>query len=118
MTSDNLYLNIENQEDGKIYLSAYDGVFGYSAPCNDKEDFQKYCDEKADMWLNSTLGNFKGWSKQKRESIAHKWTIAKNLSEGRYDFYFNFGSKENIFCEEVDDLAKNMGIENYTLTIE
>lgn len=118
MTSDNLYLNIENQEDGKIYLSAYDGVFGYSFPCDDKEDFQKYCDEKADMWLNSTLGNFKGWTKQKRKSIAHKWAIAKNLSEGRYNYYFNSGNKEDIFRKEVTYLAESMGIENYTLTLE
>ena len=115
---ENLYLNIENQEDGKIYLSAYDGVFGYSAPCNDKEDFQKYCDEKANMWLNSPLGNFKGWSKQKRKSIAHKWIIAKNQSEGRYDYYFNSESKEDIFRKGVTNLAKSIGIENYTLTIE
>ena len=114
----NLYLNIKNQEDGKIDLSASDGVFGYSATCNDREDFLRYCDEKADKWLNSTLGNFESWSKQKRKSIAHKWIIAKNLSEGRYDYYFNFGSKKDIFREEVKELAKNMSIENYTLIIE
>ena len=46
----------------------------YSAPYISKENFQKYYDEKADMWLNSTLDNFKDWrrSKQKRKSIAHK----------------------------------------------
>ena len=114
----NLYLNIENQENGKIYLSASDGVFGYSASCNDKEEFLKYCDEKADMWLNSTFGNFKGWSKEDRKAIADKWIAIKNLSEGRYNYYFNFGSKEDIFREEVADLAKSMGITNYTLIIE
>lgn len=113
----NHYLNIENQEDGKIYLSASDGEFVYSATCNNKEDFLKYCDEKADMWLNSTLGNFEGWSKKHRKSIAHKWIIAKDKPEGMYDYYFNFESKEDIFREEVAELAKSMGIENYTLTI-
>lgn len=114
----NHYLNIENQEDGKIYLSAEDGVFGYSATFEDKEEFLEYCDEKADRWLNSTWGNFEGWTKQKRKAIAHKWIIAKNLSEGKYNYYFNFGSKEDIFRGEVADLAKSMGVENYTLTIK
>lgn len=114
----NHYLNIENQADGKIHLSASDGVFGYSATCNDKEDFLKYCDELADRWLNSTLGNFDGWSKEDRKSIAHKWIIAKNKPEGKYNYYFNFGSKEDIFHEEVEELAKSMGITDYELIIK
>ena len=113
----NNYLYIENQEDGKINLSASDGVFGYSATCDDKEDFLKYCDEKVDMWLNSTFRNFEGWTKQKRQSIAHKWLAAKELPEGKYEYYFNFGTIQDIFREEVADLAKNMGI-TYTLTVE
>lgn len=115
---ENLYLNIEKQGNNKIYIFANDCIFVYSAPCISKEKFQKYCDEKADMWLNSTLDNFHDWSKQKRKSIAHKWTIAKNLSEGRYNYYFNSGNKEDIFCKEVAYLAESMGIKNYTLTIE
>ena len=114
----NHYLNIENQSDGKIYLSASDGVFGYSCPCNDKEEFLKYCDEKADMWLNSTLGNFKGWSEEDRKAIADKWIIAKNKPEGEYEYYFNFGSKKDIFRKEVEGLAKNMGITDYELIIK
>ena len=114
----NHYLNIKSQENDKIDLSASDGVFGYSATLENKDDFLRYCDEKADMWLNSTWGNFEGWTKQKRKSIAHKWIIAKSLSEGKYNYYFNFGSKEDIFCEEVKELAKSMGIENYTLTVK
>lgn len=113
----NNYLHIENQADGKIYLSAEDGVFGYSATCDDKEDFLKYCDEKADTWLNSTWGNFDGWTKEDRKNIADKWIAVKKLSEGRYDYYFNFGSKEDIFREEVAEIAKSMGIENYELTV-
>ena len=114
----NHYLYIKNQKDGKIDLSAFDGVFGYSATCDDKEDFIKYCDEKVDMWLNSTFGNFEGWTKQKRQSIAHKWAIAKNRPEGKYDYFFNFGTIQDIFREEVAVLAKNMGITNYNLTVE
>ena len=114
----NKYLYIKSQKNGKIDLSASDGVFGYSAICNNKEDFLKYCDEKADMWLNSTLGNFNGWSKEYRKANADKWIAAKKLPEGRYNYYFNFGSKEDIFREEVANLAKSMEITNYTLTIE
>lgn len=44
--SKNHYLNIENQEGGKIYLSASDGEFVYSATCNNKEDFLKYLMKK------------------------------------------------------------------------
>lgn len=66
---ENLYLNIEKLGDDKIYIYAYDGIFVYSAPCISKENFQKYCDEKADMWLNSTLDNFHGWSKQKEKAL-------------------------------------------------
>ena len=113
----NRYLYIKNQKDGKIDLSASDGVFGYSATCNDKEDFLKYCDELADRWLNSTWGNFKGWSKEDRKAIAHKWIITKELTEGKYEYYFNFGTIQDIFREEVADLVKNMGI-TYTLTVE
>lgn len=114
----NHYLYIEIQEDGKIELSASDGVFSYGASFDDKEDFLKYCDEKVDMWLNSTWGNFEGWTKRKRKAIAHKWIIAKNKPEGKYDYYFNFGSKEDIFREEVATLARSMGITNYNLSVE
>jgi hypothetical protein len=112
----NHYLYINKNEGGDIKINYSDGVFGGAvAAC--KEDFLKYCDEKADMWLNSTFGNFEGWTKEDRKAIAHKWIIAKKLSEGKYDYYFNFGSKEDIFREEVADLAKNMGI-TYNLTVE
>ena len=70
------------------------------------------------MWLNSTLDNFHYWSKQKRKSIAHKQAIDKNLSERRYNYYFNSRNKEDIFREEVAYLVESMGIKNYTLTIE
>lgn len=114
----NHYLNIEIQEDGKIYLSASDGVFSYSATCENKEEFLEYCNEKVDRWLNSTWGNFDGWTKQKRQTIAHKWSIAKNKLAGRYNYYFNFGSKKDIFRKEVAEIAKTVGIENYELIIK
>lgn len=38
--------------------------------------------------------------------------------EGRYNYYFNSGNKEDIFREEVAYLVESMGIKNYTLTIE
>ena len=38
--------------------------------------------------------------------------------EGRYNYYFNSGNKEDIFHEEVAYLVESMGIKNYTLTIK
>jgi len=113
----NNYLNIKNREDGKIDLSASDGVFSSAATLKDKDDFLKYCDGKADMWLNSTWGNFEGWTKKDRKNIADKWIAVKELSEGKYDYYFNFGSKKHIFLEEVIELATSMGIEHYELIL-
>ena len=113
----NHYLYINKNESGDIEINYSDGVFSGFAVATCEEDFLKYCDEKADMWLNSTFRNFEGWTKQKRQSIAHKWAIAKNKPEGKYDYFFNFGSKKDIFREEVDFLAKSMGI-TYNLTIE
>lgn len=114
----NHYLYINKNESGDIEINFSDGAFSGFAIATCKEDFLKYCDEKVDMWLNSTFRNFEGWTKQKRKSIAHKWTIAKKLSKGKYDYYFNFGSKKDIFREEVADLAKSMGITNYNLIVE
>lgn len=113
----NHYLNIE-KEDGKIYLSASDGVFGYSVTCEDKEEFLEYCDEKADRWLNSTWGNFEGWTKQKRKAISDKWLAAKELSEGKYNYYFNLGNIKDLFREEVAEIARSMDITNYELIIK
>ena len=113
----NHYLYINKNEGGDIEINYSDGVFSGFAVATCEEDFLKYCNELADRWLNSTWGNFKGWSKEDRKAIAHKWIITKELTEGKYEYYFNFGTIQDIFREEVADLVKNMGI-TYTLTVE
>ncbi len=114
----NLYLNIYKTEEGNIEISSCDGVFNSLATRQSKESFQQYCDEKADMCLNSTLGNFDGWTKQKRKAVADKWLAAKDLPEGEYKYYFNLGDIKDLFREEVAELAKSMGIESYELIIK
>lgn len=114
----NHYLNIENQEDGKIYMSAFDGAFGYSATCNDKEDFLKYCDRLAGRWLNSTWVPFECWKKKDRKEIAGKWLAAKELPEGEYNYYFNLGDIRDTFRESVTELAKSMNITDYELIVK
>lgn len=111
------YLKIVNQSDGKIVVSARDGVFSYVVTCKDKDGFIDYCEERKDAWLNSTLGNFDNQSEFRRRVIADKWKAAKELSEGCYDYYFNLESIESIFRKEVAELAKNLGIENYVLEL-
>ncbi len=113
----NNYLWINRTEDNKIEILSSDGVFSSIATRMNKVEFQAYCEEKAHDWLTSTLGNYDGWSKEKRKEVAEKWLAAKDLSEGRYDYYFNFGSLEDIFREEVASLAKNMGIKDYKLAL-
>ena len=40
------YLKISNQPDGKIDISANDGVFSYIATCEDRDDFISYCEKR------------------------------------------------------------------------
>ena len=109
------YLKIENLPDGKIDISAADGVFSYIATCSGKDDFINYCEKRKEAWLNSNLGNFNGLSKFKRQIIANKWDLVKELSEGYYNYYFNLESVETIFRNEVENLANSLGIKNYVL---
>ena len=111
------YLKITNQPDGKIDVTAADGVFSYAITCKDRNAFVNYCDIRKDAWLNSDLGNFDGWDKSKREEIAHKWELAKQLSEGDYNYFFSLEDIKTIFQNEVDNLAKSFGIKNYILKI-
>ena len=113
----NHYLYIIKETDGKIKLNSSDGVFSSFATRNDKVAFQAYCEERAHEWLTSELGNYNGWTKEQRKEVAEKWLAAKELSEGKYEYYFNFGSIEDIFREEVASLAKSMGIKDYKLTL-
>lgn len=111
------YLKIINQPDGKIDISANDGVFSYIATCEDKDDFISYCEKREDAWRNSTLGNFDNQSEFRRRTIADKWNAVKELPEGCYNYYFNLESVEYIFRKEVAELAENLGVGNYILEL-
>ena len=114
---ENHYLHISKRSDGKIGINSSDGVFSSYATVGSKEAFRAYCEEKANEWLKSNVGNYSRWNAEKRKIIANKWLKARNRSEGKYDYYFTMESKEDVFRKEVDSLAKNLGIKNYTLEI-
>ena len=113
---ENLYLRIKQTEDNQIKIDSSDGVFMSFATVS-KEDYFDYCDGKADEWLTSDLGNYDGWSKKDRKAIAEKWRKAKQLPVGDYEYYFNFEDINDLFTQAVKDLADQMEIENYNLTI-
>ena len=117
MEIENHYLYIYKRDDGKIGVNSSDGVFSSYATVGNKEAFCIYCEGKANDWLKSKEGNYSCCSAEERKIIADKWLEARNLSKGNYDYYFNIESKEDIFRKEVDSLAKNLGIKNYTLEI-
>ena len=115
---ENHYLYISKRSDGKIEVNSSDGVFSSYATVESEEKFRTYCEGKANEWLKSKIGNYSRWNADKRKIITDKWLKARNLSEGKYDYYFITESKENIFRKEVDSLAKNLRIKNYTLEIK
>ena len=114
---ENHYLKITKTSNGNFEVNSFDGIFGSFATRANKVGFQAYCEEKAHDWLTSTLGNYDGWTKKQRKEVADKWLAAKDLSEGDYKYYFNLGSIEDAFREEVASLAKSMGIKDYKLTL-
>ena len=113
----NYYLQICKDENGDVVINSNDGVFISSATRKSIEEFEDYCEDKANMWLESKLGNFVGWKKKDRKVKADMWLKAKSLSEGKYDYYFNFEDLRDVFREEVASLAKRLGID-YTLEIK
>lgn len=114
----NHYLIITKTPNGNIEVNSADGVFSSFVTRNDKMAFQAYCEEKAHEWVTSKFGNYDGWSKEQRKEVAEKWLAAKDLSEGNYNYYFNLGSIEDMFREEVASLAKSIGIKDYKLEIK
>lgn len=115
---DNHYLYIYKTKEGYITINSSDGAFSSIATVHSKKEFVEYCEDKANLWLNSEWGNFDGWSKKDREDVANKWLSAKKLDLDKYDYYFNLGNIQDIFRSEVASLAKSIGIKNYTLAIE
>jgi hypothetical protein len=113
----NHYLYINKKESGDIEINYSDGVFSGFATTS-IEGFYVYCIEKAKEWSEQLYRNYDGWSDVDRMTIADKWLAAKELPEGKYEYYFNFGTIQDIFREEVAALAKSMGINKYNLTVE
>lgn len=106
----NKYLHITLEGNKVNVLCAYDGVFGYSATLKDWQDYERYCDERANDWISSPYANYDSYNKEDREKISKKWIEAKNLREGSYEYYFNLEDPKECFRNEVAELAKRMGI--------
>jgi len=68
--------------------------------------------------LSSNLGNYSGIRAEKRKLVSDKWLAARNLSPGKYEYYFNTEKPEDIFREQVALLAGSLGIPGYTLDIK
>lgn len=109
INNSNKYLHI-TLEDNKVCVSAYDGVFGYSATLEDWQDYERYCNEKADDWVSCPYANYDSYNKEDREKVSKKWIEAKNLREGSYEYYFNLKNLKECFINEVYKLAQNMRI--------
>lgn len=106
----NEYLHI-TLEDNKVRVLAYDGVFGYGATLEDWDEYERYCDEKANDWISYPYANYdNSYNKEDKEKKSKKWLEAKNLREGSYEYYFNLGDRKECFRNEVTELAKRMGI--------
>ena len=100
----NCYLYIQGNE-----WNYYDGVFsGIATVPFDK--VSSFCIDKAETTRHSDWGNYSGLSKKKRERIAKLWEAAKDLPEGKYEYYFNIEDKKESFKNLVKDLAERMGI--------
>lgn len=108
----NHYLYIE--EDGTWNWS--DGVFSGIATL-EPEEVSEYCLEQAEKMRYSDYGNYDHLSKEERERLAQLWEDAKDLPEGRYDYYFNLEDMQEVFKKSVEEIAKRLGIK-YELTIK
>ena len=108
----NHYLYIK--EDGSWNWS--DNVFiGIATLTPDR--VSKYCLEQADKTRHSNLGNYDDLTKEQREKLAKLWEAAKDLPEGKYDYYFNLEDKREVFVQSVKELATRLGIK-YGLTLK
>ena len=109
----NHYLYIK--EDGSWNWS--DGVFCGIATLETDDRVSEYCLNRAEEMRHSNFGNYDHLSKEQREELAKRWEAAVNLPEGKHEYYFNLGSKQEVFKQSVKELAKTLGIE-YELTIQ
>lgn len=113
---ENYYLQLEEIDGHLLKISSYDEVFISTATIL-KKNFAEYCDNRAEDWLESSLGNYDDWDKKDRELIANKWKKAKSLTPGKYNYYFNIGDIKDVFLKAVKELATTMGINNFKLIV-
>ena len=111
MNNKHLYIRV----DGTIFYC--DNALSGIARVESKEDIIKFCNERADEWRTSNLGNFTQFTQEEREKMANLWENAKQLPEGEYDYYFNIEDKVESFKTHVKELAKKLGID-YELIIK
>jgi len=72
---------------------------------------EAFCLSQADEMRHSDLGNYDRLTKKQREELAKRWEAAKDLSDGKYDYYFNLEDKYKVFRESVEVFAQRLGIE-------
>ena len=102
MTNEYLYIegNTWNYQD-----SVFSGIATVTP-----EQVSEFCLTNAEEMRHSTLGNYDNLSKDERERLAKLWEMAKDLPEGKYDYYFNLGDKREVFVQSVKELATRLGI--------
>lgn len=86
-----------------------DGVFSGIATVT-PERVSEFCFKHAENMRHSDLGNYDDLSKDERERLAKLWEAAKDLPEGKYEYYFNLKNKKEVFVQSVKELATRLGI--------
>lgn len=76
-----------------------------------------FCLYMAEDMRHSDLGNYDDLSKDERKKLAQLWETAKDLPNGKYDYYFNLENKKEVFILSVKELAARLGIK-YNLTLK
>ena len=74
------------------------------------ENVSDFCLENAENMRHSDLNYYDELSKDERERIAQLWETAKDLPEGKYDYYFNLEDKREVFIQSVKALATKLNI--------
>ena len=101
----NNYLYIENGE-----FNYQDGVFSGIARLDSFIDVAAFCLDKTKQMRHPTFRNYDHLSREQREELAKRWEAAKDLPDGKYEYYFNLEDKRKVFKLSVAELAKSLGI--------
>lgn len=107
----NRYLYIENNT-----WNYSDGVFNGIANLT-PERVSDFCLKNAEDMRHSDLGNYDYLTTEQRERLAKFWEAAINLTDGKYEYYFNLEDKREIFVKSVKEIAARLGID-YELIIK